>query len=56
MRGDQRRNRKMPRPKMVYLTAAAHQRLRLLAARRSRTMGEIVEEMVEREMAEPAGS
>lgn len=45
----------MPRPKMVYLTAEAHQRLKLLAARRSRTMGEIVEEMVERELADVAG-
>ena len=34
----------MPRPKMVYLTADAHQRLKLPAARRSPTMGKIVEE------------
>jgi len=45
----------MPRPKMIYLTAEAHQRLKLLAARRSRTMGAIVEEMVERELADVAG-
>jgi len=45
----------MPRPKMIYLTAETHQRLKLLAARRSRTMGAIVAEMVERELAEMAG-
>lgn len=45
----------MPRPKMVYLTAEAHQRLKLLAVRRSRTMGEIVEDLVERELADVAG-
>jgi len=45
----------MPRPKMIYLTAETHQRLKLLAARRSRTMGAIVEEMVERELADVAG-
>jgi acetoacetate decarboxylase len=45
----------MPRPKMIYLTAETHQRLKLLAARRSRTMGAIVAEMVERELADVAG-
>jgi hypothetical protein len=38
--------------KTVYLSEDAHRRLKLLAARRGRTMGEVVEELVEQEAAE----
>jgi predicted DNA-binding protein len=47
--------RRLPvRPKTVYVSDKAHQRLRLLAARRGRTMGEIVDELVSHELAELA--
>ncbi|MBI4544856.1 MAG: hypothetical protein HY703_06665 [Gemmatimonadetes bacterium] len=42
----------MARGKMVYVSAAAHRRLKILAARRNRPMGELVEELVEREAEE----
>ena len=44
----------MPRPKMVYLTSEGHQRLKLIAARRSLPMGRVVEELIERELADLA--
>ena len=44
----------MPRAKMVYISAEAHQRLKLIAARRSRPMGKVVEELVEQELADLA--
>lgn len=34
---------------MIYVSEAAHRRLKILAARRSRPMGQLVEELVERE-------
>lgn len=42
----------MAREKMVYISEAAHQELKLLAARRNRPMGEVVEELVEQEWAD----
>ncbi|MFQ5574547.1 MAG: ribbon-helix-helix protein, CopG family [Terriglobia bacterium] len=42
----------MPRGKMVYISEETHQRLKLLAARRNRPMGELVEELVQQELAE----
>jgi hypothetical protein len=42
----------MPRPKMVYISEEAHQRLKLLAARRNRPMGEVVEALIEQDLAE----
>jgi predicted DNA-binding protein len=39
----------MIREKMVYISADAHRRLKVLSARQSRPMGELVEELVERE-------
>lgn len=47
-RGDER----MSRAKMVYVSEQAHRRLRLLAARRNRPMGRVVEELVEEELAD----
>lgn len=44
----------MGRPKMVYIADKAHRQLRLLAARRGRTMGRLVEELVEQEIADLA--
>ena len=38
----------MPGQKLVYISPDAHRRLKLLAARRSRTMGEMVAQLVER--------
>jgi hypothetical protein len=40
------------RDKMVYVSATAHRRLKILAARRNRSMGRVVEELVEREAEE----
>jgi acetoacetate decarboxylase len=40
------------RAKIVYVSEQAHQRLRLLAARRNRPMGRVVEELVDEELAE----
>lgn len=42
----------MARAKMVYISEEAHRRLRLLAARRNRPMGRVVEELVEEELAD----
>jgi hypothetical protein len=42
----------MDRPKMVYISPAAHRRLKLLAARRNRPMGKLVEDLVRREAEE----
>lgn len=42
----------MPRGKMVYISEDAHGRLRLLAAHRHRPMGEVVEELIEHELAD----
>lgn len=42
----------MPRAKMVYVSEEAHRRLKLLAARRNRPMGEVVEELVDQEVAD----
>ena len=42
----------MPRVKMVYVSEATHRRLKILAARRNRSMGKLVEELVERESEE----
>lgn len=44
----------MPRAKMVYISPEAHQRLKLIAARRNRPMGRVVEELVEQELADLA--
>lgn len=44
----------MVRRKMVYVSEQAHQRLKLLAAHRDRSMGELVEELAEQELAELA--
>lgn len=41
----------MARAKMVYISPEAHQRLKLLAARRNRPMGQVVEELVKQELA-----
>lgn len=42
----------MAKGKMVYISETAHQELKLLAARRNRPMGEVVEELVEQEWAD----
>jgi len=42
----------MPPVKMVYLSEEAHRHLRLLAARRNRPMGKVVEELVDQELAD----
>ncbi len=44
----------MPRAKMVYISEGAHRRLKLIAARRNRPMGQVVEELVEQELADLA--
>ncbi len=46
--GDER----MPPVKMVYVSEEAHRHLRLLAARRNRPMGKVVEELVDQELAD----
>ena len=40
--------------RMVYVSARTHQRLKLLAAHRNRTMGEIVSDLVDHEVADAA--
>lgn len=40
----------------MYVSDQTHRRLKLLAARRGRTMGELVEELVEQEAAELGNS
>ena len=42
----------MARNKMLYVSEVAHRRLKILAARRNRPMGELIEELVEREAEE----
>lgn len=42
----------MARDKMVYVSATAHRRLKILAARRNSSMGQVVEELVKREAEE----
>ena len=42
----------MPGQKLVYISLDAHRRLKLLAARRSRTMGERVAQLVYEELAD----
>lgn len=44
----------MPRGKLVYVSPDAHRRLRFLAARHNRPMGEVVATLVEHELAELA--
>ena len=44
----------MLRAKMVYISPDAHRQLRLLAARRSRPMGEVVATLIGQELAELA--
>lgn len=41
-----------PERKMVYISEEAHGRLKLLAARRNRPMGELVDELVAQELAD----
>lgn len=45
----------MIKPKMVYVSEAAHRRLKLLAARRNRPMGALIEEIVDREIEDSGG-
>ena len=40
--------------RMVYVSTRTHQRLKLLAAHRNRTMGEIVSDLVDHEVADAA--
>ena len=42
----------MPAAKMVYVSEEAHRHLRLLAARKNRPMGKVVEELVDQELAD----
>ena len=42
----------MSRGRVVYVPDEAHRRLRLLAAKRERSMGEVVAALVEQEFAE----
>ncbi len=44
----------MPRGKIVYISEQAHRRLKFLAARRDRSMGRTVEELVAEELADLA--
>ena len=44
----------MLRAKMVYISPDAHRQLRLLAARRSRPMGEVVATLIGQELADLA--
>ncbi len=44
----------MPRDKIVYVSAEAHRRLKLLAAQRNHSMGQTVEDLVAEELAELA--
>jgi acetoacetate decarboxylase len=37
---------------MVYISEEAHRRLKLLAVRRNRPMGEVVEDLLEQELAD----
>ena len=42
----------MPRQKTVYVSEATHRRLKILAARRNRSMGDLLEDLVAREAEE----
>ena len=42
----------MTRNKTLYVSESTHRRLKILAARRNRSMGEVVDELVEREAEE----
>ena len=42
----------MPGQKLVYISPDTHRRLKLLAARRSRTMGEMVAQLVDEELTD----
>lgn len=42
----------MPREKMVYVSEATHQRIKILAARRNQPMGLVIEDLVDREIAD----
>ena len=42
----------MPREKTVYVSESTHRKLKILAARRNRSMGELVEDPVDREAEE----
>lgn len=44
----------MPQTKMVYVSEQTHRRLKLLAARRNRTMGEVVGDLVQQDLADLA--
>lgn len=44
----------MPNDKIVYVSAEAHRRLKLLAVQRNRSMGQTVEDLVAEELAELA--
>lgn len=44
----------MGRAKMVYISEGAHRRLKLIATRRNRPMGQVVEDLVEQELADLA--
>lgn len=44
----------MPREKMVYVSVNTHHALKVLAARRNRPMGEVVDELVEQAFADIA--
>ena len=46
----------MSREKMVYISEEAHHRLKLIAARRNRRMGQVVEELIEQEVVDLANS
>lgn len=46
----------MARSKMLYISTGAHQRLKLIAARRNCPMGQVVEELIEQAMADLANS
>ncbi|MBI4277732.1 MAG: hypothetical protein HY660_04695 [Armatimonadetes bacterium] len=42
----------MPKAKVVYISEEAHQRLRILAARKNRPMGEVVEDLIDQELTD----
>ncbi len=44
----------MARGKIVYVSDEAHRRLKLLAVRRNRSIGKVVDELVAQELAELA--
>lgn len=44
----------MARAKLVYISEPAHRKLKFLAARRNRSMGQVVEQLVEEEVTDLA--